>query len=82
MPKSDAVILAEIKKDVRYLNREFTYFRKEIGEILAKHDEAIDTNEKSVIKISERQSVWNYGLMILNVVIGAVASYFGLRRQV
>jgi len=77
---TNEVTLAEIKKDIAYLSKDFTEWKKSVDKILDSHADDIEATVKETIKISERQSIWNYGLMALNVIIGAVASYLGFRR--
>lgn len=63
----------EIKRDSEQTRRESKEFRERVYK-------RVNTNENEITKVKERQSIWNYGLTALNVIIGGIAAFLGVRK--
>ena len=70
------VTLTEIKKDIEYILRDISAMKETHASYLSR----IETNEKAIVRIVERQTSWNYGLTVLNVIGSTIATFLGIRK--
>lgn len=68
--------ITHIKKGIGRIENTQRDFKKDQKELLNK----VEENEKEIIRVKERQSLWNYGLAIFNVTVGALATFLGIKR--
>jgi len=62
---------------------EIKYIRRDIDALIKRMDASTKRTEKLEInqaQMKQTQSGWNYGLAILNVMVGALAAFFGVKR--
>lgn len=70
------VTLAIIKRDLEYI-------QKDILEVIQNQEKICDrvmVNEKEIIRIKDKQSLWNYGLGVFSVIVSAIAGFFGVKK--
>jgi len=68
---NNKITLAVINTKLEYISRDISSIKAVQGGFLKR----LERSEKSITRLKERQSLWNYGLAILGAIAGALGLF-------